>query len=351
MDEFQLIRELLKSGKIPASGVRVGPGDDAAVVRPRKNRDLVITTDAQVEGVHFTWDWLSPRDVGYKAAMACLSDLAAMGANPWILLSNLSIPPKLSVQHIKEVQKGLTRALEATRTCLVGGNVTGSKGDFSMVLTAIGTIPQGSQVERKGALAGDRIWISGDPGRAALGLHHFLQNRPGPAYTVAFRRPVARIGFGMSLRKSKQITSMIDISDGLAGDLAHLLGEKLGARLDLDVLIPNPGFSRRCRLLNLDPIQLVLHGGEDYELLFTVPPGLNPCRIQTIGQKHNLKVRQVGEIERKPGIRLFSSGNLVHTLPDIGFQHHFEEVVQESLSGNPGHACRKYQCERRGTRP
>ena len=331
MDEFQLIRELLKSGITSASGVRVGPGDDAAVVRPHKNSDLVLTTDAQVEGIHFTWDWLSPRDVGYKAAMACISDLAAMGASPWVLLSSLSIPARMSLRSIKEVHKGLTRALEATKTGLVGGNVSGSKEGFSMVLTAIGAIPQGAQVERKGAQVGDRIWISGDPGRAALGLHHFLQNRPGPAYTVAFRRPVARIGLGTALRRSRLITAMIDISDGLAGDLAHLLGDNLGARLDLDVLIPNPGFSQRCRLLGLDPAQLVLHGGEDYELLFTVPPGLNPGRILTLGTKLQLKVRQVGVIERKPGIRLVSSGKTTQTLPGVGFRHRFSERVHKSV--------------------
>jgi thiamine-monophosphate kinase len=321
MDEFRLIDELLQHAGAGVSGVRVGPGDDAAVVRAPRRKDLVVTSDAQVEGVHFEWNWLEALDVGYRAGAACLSDIAAMGATPWVVLSSLAIPPSLSLEAIRSVQRGLDRVLRRHRAALVGGNVTRSPNEFSITLTALGTVAGGREVQRRGARAGDRIWVSGRPGRAVLGWHEVRGGRSRSAYARAFRRPIPRIELGAALGRAHLASSMIDLSDGLAGDLAHLLGSRHGALLDWRRLNPGPAFVGECRRLGLDPVHLVLHGGEDYELLFTVSAEVRESRLMGMGERLGLRLRNVGVVEPEPGICLLDgSGDSVPVEP-VGFRH------------------------------
>lgn len=321
MDEFRLIDELLQHAGAGVSGVCVGPGDDAAVLRPPRRRDLVVTSDAQVEGVHFEWNWLTPLDVGYRAGAACLSDIAAMGATPWVVLSCLAIPPGMSLKGIRSVQRGLDRVLRRHRAALVGGNVTRSPNEFSMTLTALGTVATGRGVERRGARVGDRIWVSGRPGRAVLGWHEVRGGRSSSTYARAFRRPIPRIELGAALGRTYLVSSMIDLSDGLAGDLAHLLESDQGALLDWRRLNPGPAFVRECRGLGLDPVHLVLHGGEDYELLFTVSPEVRESRLIGLGKRLGLRLRNVGVVEPKPGIRLLDGSGESVSIEPVGFRH------------------------------
>jgi len=321
MDEFRLIDELLQHTGAGVSGVRVGPGDDAAVVRPPSGTDLVVTSDAQVAGVHFEWNWLEPLDVGYRAGAACLSDVAAMGAHPWVVLSCLAIPSGMSLEAIQSVQRGLDRVLRRNRAALVGGNVTRSPSEFSITLTALGTVATGREVKRRGARAGDRIWVSGRPGRAVLGWHEIRGGRSSSAFARAFRRPIPRIELGAALGRAHLASSMIDLSDGLAGDLAHLLGPSLGALLDWRQLNPGPAFIRQCRHLGLDPVQLVLHGGEDYELLFTVSADVRESRLIGLGDRLGLRLRNVGIVEPEPGIRLVDGSGRSVAIEPVGFRH------------------------------
>jgi len=321
MDEFRLISELLRHTGARVSGVRVGPGDDAAVVRPPKGKDLVVTSDVQVEGVHFEWDWLEPLEVGYRAGAACLSDLAAMGARPWVVLSSLAIPSTLPPDRIRAVQRGLDRLLRRHRAALVGGNVTRSPDAFSITLTALGTVTAGRQVERRGARAGDRIWVSGTPGRAILGWHGLRKGPSRSSFSRAFRRPEPRIELGAALGRARLASTLIDLSDGLAGDLDHLLGSRHGALLQWRRLDPGPAFVRESRRLGLDPIELVLHGGEDYELLFTVPAKVSENRLKRLAGRLRLRLRRVGVVEPEPGIRLVDGKGVPVSVDPIGYRH------------------------------
>lgn len=321
MDEFRLIDRLLRCRGAKVPGVRVGPGDDAAVLRTPPDAEIVVTTDAQIEQVHFEWDWISPSDVGYRAAMACHSDLAAMGARPWTAFSSLAIPNDMQPSRVTAVHRGLHRALAELGAALGGGNVARAAGTFSLTLTAIGLVPNGRAARRSGARPGDSIWCSGHPGCAALGLQELIAGRRHSAAARAFRRPVARIALGQTLVRRRLVSAMIDISDGLAGDLGHLLGKQLGAELDRNALQPDPTFARRCSAVRRDPEELILAGGEDYELLFTVPRKVNATRVLAVGRRAGVTVRRIGDVSGAPGIRLIGGGASARVVKARGFRH------------------------------
>ncbi|MBN2490793.1 MAG: thiamine-phosphate kinase [Planctomycetes bacterium] len=331
MDEFELIERLLERTGAGVRGVRLGPGDDACVLRPRPGSDVVVTTDVQVEGTHFRWEWLRPADVGHRAVAACLSDLAAMGARPWVVLSSLAIPAALSPARIHGVQRGMDRALRRYGAALVGGNISSTSGPYSITLTGLGSVPAGSHLARRGATAGDGIWVSGEPGRAALGREHLARGIRTPAYERAFCRPEPRLALGWALRRRRLASAMIDVSDGLAGDLAHLLAARLGARLEAPALVPPAHFTQRCRSLGLDAEGLVLNGGEDYELLFTAPPRVSERSLGPLARRLGVRIRRIGTIEATPAIWMADVDGSLRRVSPRGWRHGV-------ATGGPGRA-------------
>lgn len=337
MDEFRLIERLLRHPGARAAGVRVGPGDDAAVLRPPSGAELVVTTDAQIESVHFNWDWLTPADVGYRAAMACHSDLAAMGARPWTAFSSLSIPARMTTTRVTAIQRGLDRAFRELGAALAGGNVARATDAFSITLTAIGLAPAGRTTQRIGASAGDSIWCSGHPGLAALGRHELAAGRRRTAAARAFRRPVARIALGRALSQGPIASAMIDISDGVAGDLAHLLGGRHGATLERAALLADATFAARCHRVGQEPEEVILGGGEDYELLFTVPGEVRDSRVQAAGGRAGTPVRRIGEVSDRSGIHLVGAGRADRVVRPVGFRHEVATHPGRSTRGRlPG---------------
>ena len=256
MDEFSFIEYLKK--KMPKSGrVSVGIGDDAAVLNVAKNKQLVVSTDVIVENIDFRRKTLSPEKIGRKALAVNLSDIAAMGASPTAFVISVGRPPSISDAWLKRFYNGLLALAKQYNVACIGGDFSKSKEFFASV-TILGEISQGQVVKRSGAMAGDWIAVTGALGGSLLRHHHDF---------------TPRVREGLFLAEQFTPTAMIDISDGLVQDLSHILkASKVGALLELDKI---PISSDAKRLANGNcrkALGRALSDGEDFELLFTVPP-------------------------------------------------------------------------------
>jgi len=291
LGEFELIARVERAvAKLPtARGVVVGIGDDAAVLRPRASEDVVVTTDALVERVHFRWKWASPRLVGRRALVASLSDLAAMGARPLGCVVSLVAPPSLPVRTLDGLVAGIVQEARAHACPLVGGNM--SRGsETSLALTALGGVPRGRALTRSGVREGDRILVTGTLGAVALELAR-VQRRGGKLRRVA----TPRLEAGRVLARLPGLGGCIDISDGLDADLGHLLeGPGLGAEID-DARLPLArGLRSGSAALGLDPVPLARRGGEDYELLFTLHRAAP--KTPELSRRLGVRVTEIGRV-------------------------------------------------------
>ncbi len=274
------IRELAARG-YRSRALTKGIGDDCAVLRPPRGQDLVFTTDFVLEGRHFERGTHSAGDVGHKALARSLSDLAAMGAEPVFCLVSLAVPAELAGRWTKSFYNGLLALAEKHRIALAGGDLA----RFDKVLVDVmccGKVPKGNAILRSGARPGDAIYVTGELGESARGF----ETQRGAAWR-RHKRPEPRVAAGMALRRLG-VSAAIDLSDGLSLDLERLCREsKVSADLNGDVPVMR-GAS----------LEEALHGGEDYELLFTAPAKTRvPDRIEDVA------VRRIGTIVRgKAGV-------------------------------------------------
>jgi thiamine-monophosphate kinase len=280
--EDQLIRRISRgvpsqSGR--ASGtLRLGIGDDAAIVAPSGGVDLVLSCDAFLEGVHFLAKVHPPDSVGYKSLARATSDLAAMGATPRFFMLALALPVERTGEWLGEFLRGMGCAARSLGMRLIGGDTTKS-GAVAINLTVLGEVASGRGLTRSGARAGDLIYVSGVLGRAELGLKLVLAGQGRQRSVAAIVRPHLypriRVALGAWLARRRIASAMIDISDGLSTDLTRLAeASGVGARVRIGLIPATPVPEPVSRLLGnrrLNPLQLALHGGDDYELLFTVP--------------------------------------------------------------------------------
>jgi thiamine-monophosphate kinase len=295
--EFGLIERFARIARGgPRGGVVLGVGDDAAVLRARPGEDLVVTTDALVEGVHFRFATQGARTIGARALAVNLSDLAAMGARPLGALLAFAAPRELPVRSALDLVRGLV-ALGRRHACpLVGGNVARAK-ETSLTVTALGAVARGRALRRSAARPGDRILVTGSLGGAALAL---ARAERGGARIRAVPEP--RLRAGRILARTPGVGACIDLSDGLLADLGHVLeASGAGAEVDVASLPATRGFGAACRRLGLDAEELLLVGGEDYELLFTVRPGFP--RASRLARRLGLAVTEIGVVTRR-GLRL-----------------------------------------------
>jgi thiamine-monophosphate kinase len=307
LGEFGLIARIERAAaKLPRSrAVVLGIGDDAAVLRPRPGEDLVVTTDSLVENVHFRWRSQSARNVGRRALVANLSDLAAMGARPLGFTLALVAPPELPVRSLDGLVAGLLHEAREHACPLVGGNVSRG-GETSLGITATGAVERGRALSRRGARAGDRILVTGALGAAALDLARGERGR-GRVRRV----PTPRLRAGRALARLSGVGGCIDISDGLEADLAHLLeGTGLAPELDPARLPLPPRFRSACARLGLDPERLARTGGEDYELLFSLRPA-GPSAA-ALCRRLGVRVSQIGRLVRAGRTRDASQGGWRH---------------------------------------
>ncbi len=283
--EFALIARIARIARgAAAPAVALGIGDDAAVLRLRTHEDLVVSTDARVERVHFRFDRETPRGIGRRAFAAGVSDLSAMGARPLGCLLSLAAPPALELATLLGVVRGFCAGARAAACPLVGGNLTRAR-ELSLSLTLLGAVPRGGALVRHRARPGDRVFVTGVLGRMAL---------ERAAARVRWTPP-SRLEAGQRLARVRGVGACIDLSDGLVGDLAHVCrASGVSAELDLAAL-PRPArFEAACRARRLDPEAVLLAGGEDYELLFTLRPG-GPSAEQ-LARRLRVPVREIGVV-------------------------------------------------------
>ena len=273
--EFELIEALARAVRPRARGAKgivVGIGDDAAAVRAPAGADLVVTTDAMVEGRHFERTWLSPRQMGWRLAAANLSDIAAMGARPCWALVSLVLPRSVSGLYAEAIERGAAEHLARYGAVIVGGNVASTDGPLVCDMTLLGTCKRGRVWERR-AQAGDAIVVAGVLGAAAAGVETLKQGKRDAALIKAYRRPIPRIDIARALASNRNIHGAIDISDGLSSDLIHLCeANNLGCEIDAGALPIPRGVRAFCSARRKNPIEWALHAGEDYALLLSVAP-------------------------------------------------------------------------------
>lgn len=315
-NEFQLIRQIQRETEVPAQGVKLGIGDDAAVLQMPAGQHLVAATDTLNAGIHFPAD-TSPFDIGYKCLAVNLSDLAAMGASPrWALLS-LSLP-EADPDWLRSFSAGFKTLAQPYEVALVGGDTT--KGPLSVCLTALGSVQPGRQLQRSGASPGDLVVVSGTVGGAARILD-LLRNEVAVSEQFLtdrhlLDRPEPRVKLGQAL--VGYASACIDISDGLIADLGHLLtASECAAALETAAL-PAPAI-----LEGLPDDQkwgYQLAGGDDYELLFTLPRK-HEALIRVWSKELDVSLSVIGEIEEGDGIRCTDPDGRAFRPEKTGFDH------------------------------
>jgi thiamine-monophosphate kinase len=309
--------------RFPASSdLRLGIGDDAAVLRlprPPRRAEWVLTCDAFLENVHFLAH-VHPADaVGYKSLARAASDLAAMGAAPRFFLLSLALPAWRTGKWLDQFLAGMARAARKFRLLLAGGD-TSRHPTLAISVTLLGEVPPGRAVTRAGAHPGDLIYISGTLGLAQLGLELILRGlHPQRRWKRLLRPhlyPEPRLALGQWLSRERLASAMIDTSDGLSTDLGHLCAASgVGARLWADRL-PMVRVPAALRARGFDPLRLALHGGEDYELLFTLPQRL---RKKIPAACQGLRVTRIGAITREKRIYLLGLGSRPRVLVPQGW--------------------------------
>ncbi|NIC41343.1 thiamine-phosphate kinase [Aquabacterium sp. A08] len=301
MGEFELIRRHFQH-PLRRSSVALGNGDDCALLAPAPGMQLAVSTDMLVAGRHFLPD-VDPEALGHKALAVNLSDLAAMGARPLACTLALALPAADDA-WLAAFARGLLGLADAHRCALVGGDTTA--GPLNLCLTVFGEVPPGRAARRDAGRVGDDVYVSGTLGDARLALEGLLGHWPVPPRVLArtrarLERPTPRVALGLALQG--QIHACADVSDGLLGDLGHILAaSRLGAELDVPALLASAAVSDDVRALPPERAwTCVLAGGDDYELVFTAPPDAR-ARVQAAAQAAATPVTRIGRLcPARPG--------------------------------------------------
>jgi len=293
--------------------VAVGIGDDCAVFRIPAAHEALVTTDFSLEGVHFRREWYDPETVGHRCLTRGLSDIAAMGGDPIAAFLSLALPRNLPQSWVDRFLKGLLKLADAFDVSLAGGDTAESPGGVLADIVVVGCVPRGKAVRRFGARPGDRIYVTGELGGSAATLKLLLSGKKPRAADFSHHfRPIPRVEVGRVLREKGLATAMIDLSDGLSTDLAHICQESgVSARIQ-GAAIPCASIGRPAHEVAL---QFALHGGEDYELLFTAPRSRRiPARIAGVS------ITQIGHITRGKHIILMNDQGAGLVLQPQGWQ-------------------------------
>jgi len=298
LGEFELIQRFFKTGSEAMlssddQSIMLGIGDDCALLKPNPGEEIAITSDMLVEGRHFFAD-ANPEWLGRKALAVNLSDLAAMGARPLGFTLSIALP-QVNSNWLEAFSKGLFALAQEYSCPLIGGDTTA--GPLNICIAAFGSIPHGKAIKRSGAIAGDEIWVSGSVGDARLTLaalrHELsLSSTDLQAIEIHMHQPTPRIDLGMHLRGIA--TAALDISDGLLGDLKHILKQsKVGAQIFLDHLPKSATLQQQSEAVQN---QFAACGGDDYEICFTASPDKRSV-ISDISKKLRLAITHIGNIK------------------------------------------------------
>ena len=320
-----------------ATGLVLGIGDDAAVLRQFAGRNTIITTDLLVEDIDFRREWITPATLGHKALAVSLSDIAAMGARArWALLS-IGVPRDIWDSGFADAfYEGFFALAERYEVYLIGGDVSRTPDKIVIDSIVLGECAHERAVPRSGARPGDQLFVTGSLGGSAAGLRLLergarveSEDASDPdsdtiqQLVLHHLRPEPRVGWGLVLGEEHLATAMIDISDGLSSDVNHLSEESsVGALIDASRLPIDPLVVDICGRRALDPLVLALHGGEDFELLFTV----HPDNVDRLPKKvDGVKITRIGEIKpASEGVRI-AEGSRVWELEPAGWDHFRKE--------------------------
>jgi thiamine-monophosphate kinase len=318
MGEFELISRYFANCGAKRSDATLGVGDDGAVLQVRDGYDLVVTTDTMVAGTHFFPD-AEPRALGHKLVAVNVSDLAAMGAEPaWLSLA-LTLPA-VDEAWLSAFSAGLSETADYYQCQLVGGDTT--RGPMSLTMVAKGTVPRGKALTRSGAKVGDYIYVTGTLGDAALGLKlcqglHEVSKKHQSHILQRFHYPSARVALGQALRNLA--SSAMDLSDGLYSDIQHILKRSnVGASIDVSRLPLSQAVKDSCN--SATALQLALSGGEDYELLFTVPEARRGS-LDVLLSPYGIPVTCIGRITGVAGKLELRQGDQIFDYQHQGFVH------------------------------
>lgn len=306
--------------RIRALAAALGPtaaalGDDCAVV-PEGEGELLVSIDTSVEGVHFRREWLAPDEIGWRAAAAALSDLAAHGAGPVGLLCAVGVPGGTETAHVVALMSGVGKAAASVGALVLGGDLSAAS-EWTVTVSVIGRAPR--PVPRTGAEPGDGVWVTGALGSARAALDAWRTGRtPTPGARTAFARPEPRVAAGAWLA-AHGAKAMLDLSDGIGSDAAHLAAAS-GVRVDVDLeLVPVSGDAATAAVAaGTDPALYAAAGGEDYELLVVLPPHFGSPEQVAFERDCGLGLTRVGSVHLGSGLRTRYRGEPV-TLE--GFDH------------------------------
>ncbi len=331
--ECALIQSVAKSEKGRSSGIILGIGDDGAILQIPPGRRLVVSTDLLIERIHFQKRSATFFEIGYKAAVANFSDMAAMGARPTALLVSLALPGSLRIEDWKELYRGLSAPCSSYNVRIVGGDTSASRSDCFLSITVLGTVKRDCALQRSGALQGHELYVSGTLGDSSAGLDiltnqrrkSFPRSSLPPAHRYLVHRhfqPTPRVTLGTCLGSRHWASAAIDISDGLSKDLGHLCQQsRVGALISTGKLPLSPFLKQYAVQKKTDPFKWALHGGEDYELLFTVPPRYTK-KVENAAQRLSVPITKIGVITPyRTGIRLQDSEGIVSPLHSGGYEH------------------------------
>jgi len=321
LGEHALITRITRGLAMP-SWVVVGPGDDAAVLEPERGALDVLTTDAQVEGVHFDRRFMPPDAIGHRALAVNLSDLAAMGAKPRAVLLSLALPDALEVAALDGILDGLLTLAREHHVALVGGNITRSPGPLVIDITATGSVRRRRLLTRAGAKPGDSAYVTGALGGAAVGLQALRLAGPSvyPASAQRLLKPTPRVRAGMMLGRNRAASACMDLSDGLADAVRQVADASgVGITIDADALPLDADVQRWHETHGGDATESAIRGGEDFELLFTVRPKHHGRLRDVRSQLGDLAVTKIGVVTKDRRVRL-TTGGLERPMP-AGFEH------------------------------
>jgi thiamine-monophosphate kinase len=320
--EAQMIRVIQRiTGRAKDRRLVLPIGDDAAAFRTRPGRLILVSTDALVEGIHFDLTYCSPEDVGWKALAVNLSDIAAMGGTPLYATTSLALTRKTSADFVARLYRGLASIARQHAVTLIGGDTCRSPQGIFLDVTIIGEVKPAHMLTRQRARPGDLLYVTGELGGSSVGFELLSRSRrkiPRSAMIRRHLRPQPRCAAGRFLAERKLASAMIDLSDGLSTDLARLCEQSgVGALVEASQLPLAKLPGRQGQYLHRDLRQHALHGGEDYELLFAVPPRLSqPIPEQIDG----LPVHRIGRVTRATGVWLLDGQRKLRLHPG-GFDH------------------------------
>ncbi|MBN1385097.1 MAG: thiamine-phosphate kinase [Elusimicrobia bacterium] len=317
LGEFGLIERIRKKNRRLSgnSSVKVGIGDDCAVVESKKGKFLLLTTDTLIENIHFSRRYFSFLDIGYKSLAVNLSDIAAMGGVPLYCLISAGLPIETDIKNVDDFYRGIATLASKFDVKIIGGDTTESPGGIVVSITVIGEAISGKGILRSGACPGDAVFATGPFGESAAGLLILQKNLSGCRHFVKKHlRPYPKIEEGLFIARSKLATSMIDSSDGLDSSIRFICQESnVGCEIYLDKIPVSKYLKVFSSRRSISAIQYALFGGEEYELLFTVPYNKK--------EFFEKKFHYIGKITKSKKIKYIDSNNKEINFKKYGYDH------------------------------